>query len=152
MNIGQVAEASGVSSKMIRYYEQNGLIPKARRSENGYRVYDDADLHRLRFIHRSRNLGFTVEQMRELLALWNDRSRASADVKALALGHIDTLKEKRAEIESMIVTLEALAAHCHGDNRPDCPIIRGLAEDSVSSEQPAKVTRRRFGKAASLRV
>lgn len=152
MNIGQAAEASGVSSKMIRYYEQSGLIPEAKRSENGYRVYDGSDIHRLRFIRRSRNLGFTVEQMRELLALWSDRSRASADVKALALGHVDTLKEKRTEIESMIATLETLAEHCHGDDRPDCPIIRGLAEDSDSNEQPSKVVQRRFGKAAGLRA
>lgn len=152
MNIGQAAEASGVSSKMIRYYEQSGLIPKARRSENGYRVYDDTDIHRLRFIRRSRNLGFTVVQMRELLALWSDRSRASADVKALALGHVETLKERLAEIENMIATLETLAEHCQGDNRPDCPIISGLAEEGEHSESPPKVTQPRFGKAADLRA
>lgn len=151
MNIGQVAEASGVSAKMIRYYERTGLIPEARRSDNGYRVYSDADIQRLRFIRRSRNLGFTVEQMRELLALWSDRSRASADVKAFALGHVDALKQKRAEIDSMIATLETLAEHCHGDDRPDCPIIAGLAEDHrEGGERPAKIAQRRFGKVDAL--
>ncbi|HHX89507.1 MAG TPA: Cu(I)-responsive transcriptional regulator [Paracoccus sp.] len=150
MNIGQASEASGVSSKMIRYYEQTGLIPKAARRDSGYRDYDDADIHRLRFIRGARDLGFTVEQIGELLALWSDRERASADVKALALGHVDMLKQKRAEIEGMIATLENLAKRCHGDDRPDCPIIEGLAEHD--GRPSTKTKPRRFGKVDELRA
>ena len=149
MNIGQASQASGVSSKMIRYYEQTGLIPKAARRDSGYRDYDDADVHRLRFIRGARDLGFTVEQIGDLLALWSDRERASADVKALALGHVDALKQKQAEIAAMIATLENLARRCHGDDRPDCPIIEGLAEHDGSLSAPAKA--RRFGKVDDLR-
>lgn len=152
MNIGEAAEASGVSAKMIRYYEQIGLTPAVARSENGYRVYHSPDIQRLRFIRRARNLGFTVEQMRELLALWSDRSRASADVKTLALGHIETLKQKLGEIEGMIATLENLAANCHGDDRPDCPIIEGLAEEPSESGDRPTITPRRFGKVGDLRA
>lgn len=144
MNIGQASEASGVSAKMIRYYEQTSLIPRAARRDSGYRDYDDADIHRLRFIRAARDLGFTVEQIGDLLALWTDRDRASADVKALALGHVAVLKEKRAEIDRMIVTLETLAKRCHGDDRPDCPIIEGLAE--TGDRPAAKPKPRRFGK------
>lgn len=150
MNIGQASEASGVSSKMIRYYEQTGLIPKAARRDSGYRDYDDTDVHRLRFIRGARDLGFTVEQIGDLLALWSDRDRASADVKALALGHVDALKQKQAEIATMIATLENLANRCHGDDRPDCPIIEGLAENDGS--QPVKAKPRRFGKLDELRA
>ena len=150
MNIGQASKASGVSSKMIRYYEQTGLIPKAARRDSGYRDYDDADIHRLRFIRGARDLGFTVEQIGELLALWSDRKRASADVKALALGHVDTLKQKQAEIEAMIARLENLAKRCHGDDRPDCPIIEGLAENDGRPSTKAKP--RRFGKVDELRA
>lgn len=150
MNIGQASEASGVSSKMIRYYEQTGLIPKAARRDSGYRDYDDADVHRLRFIRGARDLGFTVEQIADLLALWSDRERASADVKALALGHVDALKEKQAEIAAMIATLENLANRCHGDDRPDCPIIEGLAANDGSPSANAKP--RRFGKIDELRA
>ena len=148
MNIGQAATASGVSAKMIRYYEQTGLIPEAARRDSGYRDYDDADVHRLRFIRAARDLGFSVGQIAELLALWSDRERASADVKTLALGHVEALKQKRAEIDSMIATLESLARRCHGDDRPDCPIIEGLADDSMPSASSA--TPRRFGKAGGL--
>lgn len=150
MNIGQASEASGVSSKMIRYYEQTGLIPKAARRDSGYRDYDDADVHRLRFIRGARDLGFTVEQIGDLLALWSDRDRASADVKALALGHVDALKQKQAEIAAMIATLENLASRCHGDDRPDCPIIEGLAESDGGRSGRAKP--RRFGKVDELRA
>jgi Cu(I)-responsive transcriptional regulator len=146
MNIGRAAELSGVSTKMIRYYEQTGLIPRAARQDSGYRDYDDADVHRLRFIRRARDLGFAVEQIGELLGLWSDRSRASADVKAFALEHIDRLKDKVTEIEAMVRTLETLADHCHGDDRPDCPIIEGLAEDSRGLPSVAPRTPRRFGK------
>ncbi|HSM53261.1 MAG TPA: Cu(I)-responsive transcriptional regulator [Erythrobacter sp.] len=128
MNIGQASRASGVSTKMIRYYEQTGLIPRAARRDSGYRDYDKSDVHRLHFIRRARDLGFTVEQIGELLALWSDRERSSADVKSLALGHVERLRAKQVELEQMIDTLETLARDCHGDDRPDCPIIEGLAE------------------------
>jgi Cu(I)-responsive transcriptional regulator len=126
MNIGEVASASGVSAKMIRYYESIGLIRPPARSSTGYRVYSDADVHTLRFIRRARNLGFTVEQMGDLLALWRDRGRASADVKRLALDHVATLEIKMRELREMAATLRRLAETCHGDDRPDCPIIDGL--------------------------
>ncbi len=148
MNIGEVSAASGVSSKMIRYYEQTGLIPRAARGASGYRDYVEADLHRLRFIRRARDLGFTVEQIRELLGLWNDRERASADVKALALGHVDALRAKLTEIQGMIATLEALAERCHGDDRPECPIIEGLARSDA--RPAAKPKSRRFGRIGEL--
>lgn len=150
MNIGQASEASGVSSKMIRYYEQTGLIPRAARRDSGYRDYNNADVHRLRFIRGARDLGFTVEQIGDLLALWSDRERASSDVKALALGHVDALKQKQAEIAAMIATLENLAKRCYGDDRPDCPIIEGLAENDGS--QAGKTKPRRFGKVDELRA
>ncbi len=145
MNIGRAAEMSGVSTKMIRYYEQTGLIPKAARQDSGYRDYDAADVHRLRFIRRARDLGFTVEQIGELLGLWSDRSRASADVKSFALEHIERLRGKMAEIEAMVRTLETLADHCHGDDRPDCPIIEGLADEDGRAPRLAPREPRRFG-------
>lgn len=147
MNIGRAAKISGVSPKMIRYYEQTGLIPRAARQDSGYRDYDDADVHRLRFIRRARDLGFTVEQIGELLGLWSDRSRASADVKAFALEHIEQLKEKMAEIQAMVRTLETLADHCHGDDRPDCPIIEGLAEGDGTPSHLVPREPQRFGRA-----
>lgn len=128
MTIGEAAKASGVSAKMIRYYEATGLIAKASRSDAGYRHYTEMDVHTLRFIRRARDLGFTMEGIAELLALWRDRSRRSADVKRLALGHVAALKHKIAELEAMVATLFHLAAHCHGDDRPHCPILADLAE------------------------
>ncbi|HEI9727485.1 Cu(I)-responsive transcriptional regulator [Serratia marcescens] len=128
MNIGQAARLSGVSAKMIRYYEQIGLIPRAARSDAGYRHYGMSDVHGLRFIRRSRDLGFSVEQISALLMLWHDRERASADVKAVALSHIAVLKAKIAQLQTMAQTLERLAGHCHGNTRPDCPILAGLAQ------------------------
>lgn len=145
MNIGQASHASGVSAKMIRYYEQNGLIPKALRRDSGYRDYDESDIHRLRFIRRARDLGFTVEQIRDLLALWSDRKRSSSDVKSLALGHVERLRAKQIELEQMIETLETLARDCHGDDRPDCPIIEGLAEGDASHCSPGVRHVPRFG-------
>ncbi|AOB26657.1 MULTISPECIES: Cu(I)-responsive transcriptional regulator [Bordetella] len=127
MNIGDAAQASGISAKMIRYYESIGLIGPAARTESGYRVYGDAELHTLRFVRRARDLGFSVEQMNELLALWRDRSRASADVKRIALEHVATLERKADELRQMADTLKHLAHHCHGDTRPDCPIIEELS-------------------------
>lgn len=126
MNIGAAAKASGVSAKMIRYYEETGLIPPAGRTAAGYRVYSDQDVHMLRFIRRARDLGFSVEGIRELLGLWRDQSRQSADVKRLALAHVADLRRKIAELEDMASTLEALASACHGNDRPDCPILSEL--------------------------
>ena len=133
MNIGQAAKFSGVSAKMIRYYEQIGLIPQAIRSDAGYRHYSSPDLHSLRYIRRARDLGFSVEQISELLVLWRDRDRASADVKAMALSHVAGLKAKIAELQAMAQTLEHLANHCHGNDRPDCPIIADLAEPTAAA-------------------
>lgn len=126
MNIGEASKASGVSAKMIRYYEQIGLIPTAERSSSGYRSYSPSDIHQLRFIRRARDLGFTVERIGELLSLWRDRSRQSADVKRLALEHVIQLKSKITELQEMVATLESLARYCAGDHRPDCPIITSL--------------------------
>lgn len=127
MNIGGASRASGVSTKMIRYYESIGLAAAPLRSQSGYRVYSDSDVHALVFIGRARDLGFTVVQIADLLALWRDRSRASADVKAIALKHIVELEEKAEALRAMSATLRHLADHCHGDERPDCPIIDDFA-------------------------
>lgn len=145
MNIGDAARASGVSAKMIRYYETIGLIPPASRSGSGYRNYGDNDVHRLRFIRRARDLGFTVEQMADLLALWGDRSRASAEVKKIALGQVAILERKAEELKAMSRTLKHLAAHCHGDARPDCPILDDLSGGGGKPETRAEPTR--FGRA-----
>ncbi|MNQ28474.1 HTH-type transcriptional regulator HmrR [compost metagenome] len=133
MNIGQAATFSGVSAKMIRYYEQIGLIPKASRSDAGYRNYSAADAHSLRFIRRARDLGFSVEQISELLVLWHDRDRASANVKAMALQHVAGLNGKIAELQAMAQTLGHLADHCHGNVRPDCPILADLAQPTAAA-------------------
>jgi len=133
MNIGEAAAASGVSSKMIRYYEQVGLIAPPLRTQSGYRVYGENDVHALRFIRRARDLGFTVEQIAELMQLWRDKGRASADVKQLALEHVAVLEAKMREIEEMARALKHLAATCHGDGRPDCPIIEELAHGGCAS-------------------
>ena len=128
MNIGQASKASGVSQRMIRHYEGIGLIPKAARRDSGYRDYDERDVHTLKFIARSRDLGFPIEEIGKLLALWQDRDRASAEVKNLAIARIDELKRKERELQEMRRTLEYLAKNCHGDHRPDCPIIEELAQ------------------------
>lgn len=127
MNIGEAAAASGISAKMLRYYDSIGLVRPAARTESGYRVYGEADIHALRFIRQARGLGFSVAQTAQLLALWRDKERASADVKRLALEHVRELEAKIAELETMRQTLEHLAAHCQGDSRPDCPILAGMA-------------------------
>ncbi len=127
MNIGDAARASGVSAKMIRHYESIGLTGAARRTDAGYRVYSAQDVQVLQFIHRARALGFSLDQIRDLLALWQDKGRASADVRALAREHIGELNRKIAEMEAMRRTLERLAASCHGDSRSDCPILDDLA-------------------------
>ncbi|MEH6435959.1 Cu(I)-responsive transcriptional regulator [Massilia sp. DD77] len=127
LNIGEAARASGVSAKMIRHYESIGLIGAARRTDAGYRVYTGQDVRVLQFVHRGRALGFSLDQIRDLLALWQDKGRASADVRALARSHIDELNRKIAEMEAMRRTLESLAASCHGDARSECPILDDLA-------------------------
>ncbi|AOE87609.1 Cu(I)-responsive transcriptional regulator [Pseudomonas sp. TCU-HL1] len=126
MNIGQAAKKSGLTAKMIRYYEGIGLLPEAGRTDNGYRQYSSQDLHSLAFIKRSRDLGFSLEEVGRLLELWQDHQRASADVKSLALGHIESLNRKIAELASLRDTLQELVDHCQGDHRPDCPILKGL--------------------------
>jgi MerR family transcriptional regulator, copper efflux regulator len=148
MNIGQAAAASGVSAKMIRHYESIGLIGEAMRTASGYRVYTDHDVHTLSFIRRARDLGFSVPQIRDLLALWRDQNRASADVKRIALGHVEELRAKMREIEAITDTLLHLAEHCHGDDRPDCPIIQGLAQDDVTPAAPAVRRRKRLNAVA----
>jgi Cu(I)-responsive transcriptional regulator len=126
-NIGEAAEASGVSAKMIRHYEEIGLVPKAGRTVAGYRIYRDADVHVLRFIRRSRDLGFTMKEIAGLLGLWQNKRRASGDVKRLAAKHIADLDARIAELQGMRRTLEHLVHCCHGDDRPDCPILDDLA-------------------------
>ena len=127
LNIGDAARASGVTAKMIRHYESIGLLKAPRRTEAGYRQYGESDVRVLQFIHRGRALGFSLDQIRDLLALWEDKHRASADVRALAQAHIAELDRKIAEMAAMRRTLESLAATCHGDARSDCPILDDLA-------------------------
>ena len=127
MIIGEAARLSGVTSKTIRYYESINLIPPAGRAANGYRDYDDKDVQTLRFIKRSRNLGFSVEIVSSLLDLWQNNQRASGEVKAVAMKHIDEVEIKIRELESIRDTLRHLTACCHGDDRPDCPILDDLA-------------------------
>jgi MerR family transcriptional regulator, copper efflux regulator len=128
VNIGQAAKASGISAKMIRYYESIGLFPQAGRSAAGYRNYDDMDVERLRFMRRAREAGFSLDRIRDLLKLWSDRDRRSADVKSLALAHIAELEARTAELRAVIDALRKLADACEGDDRPDCPIIDEFAE------------------------
>lgn len=135
MNIGQAAQHTGLSAKMIRYYESIGLISPSGRSTSGYRLFDQQDLHRLAFIRRSRDLGFSLEEIGKLLALWQDNRRASADVKALAGAHIQALNRKIEELVGLRDTLQELASNCHGDDRPDCPILRDLASGCPASAE-----------------
>ncbi len=127
MNIGTVSEKSGIPSKTIRYYEEIGLIPPVLRTENGYRHYQNRDLEQLRFVQRARKLGFTLKDVGNLLTLWNDKNRASADVKKFALDHITDIDARIAELNSIRATLTELTDSCHGDHRPDCPILENLA-------------------------
>jgi MerR family copper efflux transcriptional regulator len=143
MNIGEASSASGVSAKMIRYYEQIGLIPNAIRTDSGYRVYSDKDVETLRFIRRARDLGFSVEEMTNLLALWQDRGRESGEVKRIALAHIASIEQRMRELEGMARTLRHLAGHCHGDHRPDCPILDDLASGEAVEAPPARTSLRR---------
>ncbi|MBK1697832.1 Cu(I)-responsive transcriptional regulator [Rhodovibrio salinarum] len=144
MNIGEVAKRSGVPAKTIRYYESIGLIAPAERSSAGYRVYGEKELQTLHFVHRARNLGFPVKQVSELLTLWRDRERASGDVKALAREHLAEIDQRMAELQAMRDTLEHLIGRCHGDHRPDCPILADLAgepaEEPVGADTKSRVT------------
>ncbi len=126
MNIGQASNASGVSAKMIRYYESIDLIPRSARRESGYRDYGPGDVHRLGFIRRARDLGFSIEQIRDLLRLWSDGHRSSAEVKAIALQHVAELKQRARHLNEMAEALKHLASACEGNSRPECPIIKGL--------------------------
>ncbi len=133
MTIGEVAVASGLSSRMIRHYEEQGLLPAALRSESGYRYYNDKALHELRFIRHARELGFGLPQIADLLALWRDQTRSSADVQALARQQITQLDARIAELQQMKGLLSSLVARCHGDERPDCPILDSLADGAQPS-------------------
>lgn len=130
MNIGEAADRSGLPAKTIRYYEEIGLI-RPDRGENGYRDYGDKDVHKLRFLHRSRGLGFSVEECRQLLALYEDKSRASADVRDIASSKLNEIDRKIRELVELKRTLEHLVHACHGNDRPDCPILEELAEGSL---------------------
>jgi len=128
-NIGETAKASGLSAKMIRHYEKVGLFPEALRTEAGYRQYTDKEVSTLRFIRQSRNLGFSIEQIRELLGLWQNQRRPSRQVKVLAQAHLQELDAKLQELQAMKATLAHLVDHCHGDDRSDCPIVENLAAE-----------------------
>ena len=132
LDIGHASKESGVSVKMIRHYEAIGLLKNVARTFANYRVYADKDVHTLRFIKRARTLGFSMDNIRELLALWQNKTRPSASVKKIAGGHMQDLKRRILEMQSMVATLEHLTDNCHGDNRPDCPIL----EDLASAGQP----------------
>lgn len=128
MNIGNAAKASGVNAKLIRHYESIGIIPKASRTGSGYRVYTDNDVHILSFVRHARSLGFSMSEIKRLVSLWRNRSRASREVKSLAEAHIATLEQKIRELQGMRDTLMHLARNCHGDSRPECPILETLAK------------------------
>jgi len=136
VNIGEAARHSGVSAKMIRHYEGIGLIAKAARTYSGYRTYAASDVHTLRFIRQARNLGFSIKQIEQLLGLWRNQRRPSSKVKALAQEHIAELDARIAEMQAMKRTLLALAEHCHGDERPECPILDGLAAPAATPRFP----------------
>jgi Cu(I)-responsive transcriptional regulator len=140
MNIGEAAAASGVSAKMIRHYESVDLLPPAARTDAGYRQYGQKDVHTLQFIRRSRDLGFSIDEIRHLLGLWQDRRRPSRQVKALAQVHLRELDLKLEELQAMKATLQHLVHCCHGDDRPDCPILESLATqpDAASHDRPAR--------------
>jgi len=152
MNIGEAADAAGVSAKMIRHYEQIGLVPAAARTDSGYRQYSERDVSILRFIRQSRQLGFSMEQIANLLGLWSNDRRASREVKALAQGHLDALEEKMREMAEMQRALKRLVASCHGDDDPHCAILDELAVRSTEAPEPGAVggqpLRKSAGKAA----
>ncbi|MBL7557962.1 MAG: Cu(I)-responsive transcriptional regulator [Bdellovibrionaceae bacterium] len=127
MNIGEAAKISGVNAKLIRHYESIGIIPKASRSDAGYRTYSEADVNILAFVKKSRSLGFSMKEIKKLVSLWRNKTRASSEVKNLALKHVDEMEQKILELQGMVKTLKHLAKCCHGDQRPDCPILDDLA-------------------------
>lgn len=130
MNIGEASKKSGVSAKLIRHYESIGIIPKASRALSGYRTYSDREVNILKFVKRSRSLGFSMEEIKKLVSLWRNKKRTSQEVKKLATKHIDELEQKITELQSMVETLKHLAMNCHGDERPDCPILDELAAEN----------------------
>lgn len=132
MNIGQAAKASGVTAKMIRYYESVGLMPEAERSSSGYRQYGDTDIQTLKFIRRARDLGFSLDRIRQLVGLWKDKDRKSHDVKRLAGQYMAELDQDIAKLQSIRNQLQVLADCCHGDDRPDCPILEELSNFGTS--------------------
>jgi MerR family copper efflux transcriptional regulator len=132
MNIGEAAKRAGINAKRVRHYEAIGLVSKATRSEGNYRSYSDADVHTLRFINQARSLGFAIEDIRALLALWRDRRRPSREVKKLVERHAAGLRERIAELQALLGALEHLARHCHGDERPHCPILERLSRREVN--------------------
>ncbi len=138
MQIGQAAAASGASAKMIRHYEAIGLIAPAERRDSNYRLYTADDVARLRFVRRARDLGFPIERIRDLLSLWGDRGRSSAEVKRIALDHIAELERRIVGLRDMVATLHGLADGCAGDGRPNCPIIDGLAGREAGTARPAQ--------------
>jgi MerR family copper efflux transcriptional regulator len=142
MNIGQASAASGVSAKMLRHYESIGLVPKAGRTEAGYRVYTASDVNTLRFIRRARDLGLPIERIRLLVGLWRDRERSSADVKRVAQEHVAELDTRILEFTAMRNALREVADACHGDHRPDCPILRDLEGGTRTPAHAASVTKR----------
>ena len=127
LTIGEAARSAGISARMVRHYESLGLLAAVARSDSGYRQYTEADVHTLHFIRRSRDLGFSMEEIAELLALWHDRSRASSQVKRIAQAHIDDLSQRIAAMQSMQRSLQTLVSCCKGNDRPDCPILDDLA-------------------------
>ena len=140
MVIGEAARASGVSAKMVRYYESIGLVPTAVRTGGGYRTYGPREVETLRFIRRARDLGLSMERIKLLVSLWQDRGRPSREVKAIAQAHLSELRTKIAELSAMCATLEELADACHGDQRPDCPILRDLESGGKSQSLGAACT------------
>ncbi len=143
MNISRAAELSGVSAKMIRHYESAGLIPAAERTDAGYRVYAMDDVHRLAFIRRARAVGFGSDDIRQLLSLWQNRQRPARDVKRLAVQHLQQLQARIVDLEAIADTLSHLIGHCHGDERPDCPILDSLAADSPAPAATSTARRKR---------
>jgi MerR family transcriptional regulator, copper efflux regulator len=142
VNIGMAAELSGISAKMIRYYESVGLLKAARRIASGYRDYSDQDIAILKFVQRARALGFPVKDIGDLLALWQRRSRSSASVKSIASHHIEDINRRIAELQTIKATLSKLVDCCHGDERPECPILDDLANGSVAPAEPARARTR----------
>lgn len=151
MNIGEAAEAAGVSTKMIRHYEQIGLVPAAARTDSGYRQYTERDVSVLRFIRQSRRLGFSIEQIADLLGLWSDARRASRSVKAVAQRHVAELEQKMREMAQMKQALERLVAACHGDDDPHCTILAELAAQSPAAPAPGSIEAGALRRSASAR-